>query len=316
MEQQPTPLTESDRLNIALPPLTPQTIQRAKQGLAAARDRKAQAARQAALDNAEDIVTTGNDYRVNGEVRRQVLQTFLHALFQVKVEDSERIPQAPVILAPNHLSHFDPLLLLAELPAHPFYYVLGDARTLYNKGWKRQFLRLSSDTIPLDRLWKEEIAVMEGAKSDRPDLAALAAAIAQEVPSGASIESLRRLDRIVQAILARGDGLIIFPEGGLGTTEGQLRLPLRRGVAIYALRAGVPIVPVGIIGTQHLYFRKKVTLRFGEPLIFPRSNRPKPKEVQSVLDTLQAALLDLLHKDYREPNGIKLWDRFLNHMLW
>jgi 1-acyl-sn-glycerol-3-phosphate acyltransferase len=232
------------------------------------------------------------------------------------VEYPERIPTAPALLAPNHLNHIDPFLLLSELPARPYYYILGDARTLYNKWWKRQFLRLSKGVIPLDRLWNEEMAVIEGAKQGVSDLADLAAAIEQYVPNGSSIETLRRLDRIVQAIFARGDGILIFPEGGLGTVEGQLRLPLKRGAVIYALRAGVPIVPVGIIGTQDLYFRKELTIRFGEPLIFPQSSRPKPREVQAALDTLQAALMDLLPKDYREPSGLKLLRFFLNHMFW
>lgn len=305
-----------DKLNIALPPLTPAVIRRAKEGLAAARDRSSQLSRQSALENGEAIAQNRKNVKINGEVRRLVLKAFIHSLFRVKVEHSERIPQVPAMLAPNHLSHFDPLIILAQLPANPFYYVLGDTRSLYNKLWKRWLLSLSKDTIPLDRLWKEEIAVMEGAKADRQDLADLAEAIATDVPNGSSIDALRRLDRIIQGIFARGNGMIIFPEGGLGVAEGNLRLPLKRGAAIYALRAGVPIVPVGIIGTQDLYFRKELTLRFGEPLIFERSHRPKPREIQAVLDALRSALMDLLPKDYREPDGIKIGRHFLNHILW
>ena len=144
----------------------------------------------------------------------------------------------------------------------------------------------------------------------------LANAIARDVPNGSSIEALRRLDRIIQGIFASENGMIIFPEGGLGITEGELRLPLKRGTAIYALRAGVPIVPVGIIGTQDLYFGKELTLRFGEPLVFPQCKRPKPQEVQAVLDALQVALMDLLPKDYREPPDLKFGRYFLNHLFW
>lgn len=307
---------ERDKLNIALPPLTAATVQRAKEGLAAARDRFSQDIKQKALENCEKIAETGQKNGISGEVRRLVLRSFIHSLFRVKVEYPERIPKVPAMLAPNHLSHFDPLIILAEIPANPFYYVLGDTRSLYNKGWKRFLLNLSQDTIPLDRLWKEEIAVIEGAKTDRPDLAELADAIESDVPNGSAIEALRRLDRIIQGIFNSGNGTIIFPEGGLGITEGELRLPLKRGTAIYALRAGVPIVPVGIIGTQDLYFRKEVTLRFGEPLVFARSKRPKPQEVQAVLNALQAALIDLLPDNYREPKGIKFGRYFLNHLLW
>jgi 1-acyl-sn-glycerol-3-phosphate acyltransferase len=96
---------------------------------------------------------------------------------------------------------------------------LGDARTLYNKWWKRQLLRLAKGVIPLERLWSEELAVIEGAKQGVDELADLAAAIEHDIPHGGSIETLRRLDRIVQAMFARGDGILIFPEGGLGKVE-------------------------------------------------------------------------------------------------
>ncbi len=299
-----------------MPPLTLATIKRATEGLAAVRSIALQLTKREALENAGKIARHEIDRKVNGELRRLVVKSFIHALFEVKVEYPERIPQFPAILAPNHLSHFDPLLILAEVPACPFYYVLGDTRSLYNKRWKRLLLRLSQDTIPLDRLWKEEVAVMEGAKCDRPDLTELANAIARDVPSGSSIEALRRLDTIIQDILAAGDGIIIFPEGRLGNREGELRLPFKRGTVIYALRGGVPIVPVAIIGTQDLYLRKQLTLRFGKPLIFPPSKRPKPQEVQTALDTIEAALMDLLPKDYQQPDGLKIGRHFINHLLW
>lgn len=305
-----------DTTGLILPPLTPATIQRAREGLAAARDRDAQSIAREALDNAEAIVKGSGERRISGLVRRLVLRSLIHTLFRVKVENPERIPTSAALLAPNHLSHFDPLLILSEVPASPYYYILGDARSLYNKWWKRQILSLSGGVIPLARIWKEEIAVLEGALSGRDDLAELASAIEQDVPDGSSLEALRQLDRITQSIFTRGDGIIIFPEGGLGSVEGSLRLPLKRGAVIYALRAGVPIVPVGIMGTQDLYFRKQLTLRFGEPLIFPRSPRPKPREVQAALDAVQDALMDLLAKDRRQPDEFKLGNYFLNHMLW
>ena len=316
-QDEPTPIRQKgDAQQLVLPPLTAATIQRAKEGVAAARELNANHVVRQALLSAEAIAEDRSDHKISGEQRRLVLRSLIHALFQVRVEFPERIPTTPALLAPNHLNHIDPFLLLSEIPARPYYYILGDARTLYNKWWKRQFLRLSKGVIPLERLWSEELAVIEAAKQGVSELADLAAAIEHEVPNGGSIETLRKLDRIVQAIFAHGDGILLFPEGGLGTVEGQLRLPLKRGAVIYALRAGVPIVPIALIGTQNLYLKKELTIRFGQPLNFPQSSRPKPREVQAALDALQAALMDLLPKDYREPNGLKLLRYFLNHMFW
>ncbi|MFN6449661.1 MAG: lysophospholipid acyltransferase family protein [Nostoc sp. DedSLP05] len=254
--------------------------------------------------------------RVNSWVRRFVMRSLIHTLFQVRVEHLERIPQQPAILAVNHLHHIDPLLLLAELPTQPYYYILGDARTLYNKWWKRFILGFAGGVIPLKRIWKEEVAVIKAAKAGRKDLADLAATIEQTVPKGDDIQTLRQIDRIILSILARGDAMILFPEGRLGTVEAQLHLPLKRGTIIYALRAGVPIIPIAVIGTHDLYLRKKLTLRVGEPLQFPSTTRPKRQEVDLALQTLEKAMLTLLPTNYQEPTGLKPLHYFLNHILW
>ena len=311
-----TQLHNAQREQNLLPPVTPAIIQRVSEGVAAARDRTVRQCIQNAFGNIETIAHGGCERRASGWLRRWVLRSLIHTFFRVKVEHPERIPKQPAILAANHLSHIDPFLILSEVPAHPYYYIPGDARTLYNRWWKRQVLGWAGGVIPLERRWKEETAVIEAAKAGCKELADLAAAIEQDVPTGADLHTLRWIDRAVQAIFARGDGMMIFPEGKLGSVEGELQLPLARGVGIYALRAGAPIVPVVLIGTQDLYFRKELTIRFGEPLRFPQCDRPKPQQVKIALEALQDALMALLPKDYQEPNGLKLLRYFLNHFFW
>ncbi|NEO28912.1 MAG: 1-acyl-sn-glycerol-3-phosphate acyltransferase [Symploca sp. SIO3C6] len=299
-----------------LPPLTTATIERVKEGLEAARDQEVDNQIQNALQQTTAIAENSPDDRISGGVRRLVLRSLIYTLFRVKIDYPDRIPKHPGIVVANHLNHIDPLLLLAELPGRPYYYTLGDARTLYNQGWKRHILRFSGGVIPLERLWKEEFAVIKAAKSGRQDLVDLATEIEQDVPSGSAMQRLRQIERAVQSILAHQDGIILFPEGRLGKTEGRLHLPLKRGAAIYALRAGVPIVPVALIGTKNLYLRKELTLRFGQPLHFSQSNRPKRGEVDRVLEEIKQALIALLPEDYQEPQGLKLLHYFLNHMFY
>ncbi|GBE92697.1 lysophospholipid acyltransferase family protein [Nostoc cycadae] len=292
------------------------TIKRVEEGVAAASDRAVRHTIKEALTRLEGINQGQTEHQINGSVRRFVLRSLIHTLFSVRVENLEKLPQTPAILAVNHLHHIDPLLLLAELPSQPYYYILGDARTLYNKLWKRFILSFAGGVIPLARLWKEEIAVMEAAKTGRQDLAELAAAIQDNVPSGGDIQTLRQIDRIVLEILAHGDGMILFPEGRLGNTEGKLHFPLKRGTVIYALRASVPIVPVALIGTYDLYLRKQLTIRVGEPLHFSPNTKTTKQEVESALETLQNAMIALLPANYQEPRGTKLLRYFLNHLLW
>lgn len=296
--------------------VTPETIQRVREGLAAASDRTVHQSIQNAFENIEIIAQGGSDRRASGWLRRWVMRSLIHTFFRVKVEYANRIPQQPVLLAANHLSHIDPFLILSEVPAQPYYYIPGDARTLYNHWWKRRVLGFAGGVIPLKRRWKEETAVIEAAKTGNQELVDLAQAIERDVPIGGDLQTLRLIDRAVQAIFARGDGMMIFPEGKLGNMEGELQLPLARGVAIYALRAGVPIVPVVLMGTQDLHFRKELTIRFGKPLRFPQSDRPKPQEVKTAMEALQDEMIALLCQDYQEPNEPKLLRYVLNHFFW
>ena len=108
---------------------------------------------------------------------------------------------------------------------------------------------------------------------------------------------------------------MLFPEGRLGQTEGKLTLPLKRGTALYALRSGVPIVPVALVGTQRLYFRKTLTLRFGKSLTFPQKAHPKRREIEQVLEHLTSAFQELLPSDYADPDEPQPLADFLNQMF-
>ena len=82
-----------------------------------------------------------------------------------------------------------------------------------------------------------------------------------------------------------------------------------------ALRSGVPIVPVALVGTQRLYFRKTLTLRFGKRLTFPQKAHPKRREIEQVLEHLASALQELLPSDYAEPDEPQPLADFLNQMF-
>ena len=75
----------------------------------------------------------------------------------------------------------------------------------------------------------------------------------------------------LQTIHERSVSLLIFPEGG--RSEDGLLQPFKDGAAFVAIRAGVPIVPMALIGTREVLpmhgatFRSgPVTLRIGDPI--------------------------------------------------
>jgi len=98
-------------------------------------------------------------------------------------------------------------------------------------------------------------------------------------------------------VVGRGDAFGIYPEG-TRSRDGRLYRG-RTGVAELALTAGVPVVPVGLRGTEdiqpigHRFPRRAhVEIRFGEPIDF--SGRfegvPKGKARRLATDEIMAAI--------------------------
>ncbi len=95
--------------------------------------------------------------------------------------------------------------------------------------------------------------------------------------SGADREALERC----RAVLAGGEPLVMFPEGT--RRSGPKVEDLREGVAYLALRAGVPVVPVGIGGSERAMPRgstmpkpRRIDLVIGQPILPPQRDEPEP----------------------------------------
>jgi 1-acyl-sn-glycerol-3-phosphate acyltransferase len=111
--------------------------------------------------------------------------------------------------------------------------------------------------------------------------------------------------REVLSVLRRGEVIGIAPEGtrshgAVGLLEGK------QGAAVMAAQASVPILPVGIIGTDKIYEhwmklrRPPVTIRAGEPYYLPEMD---PKDRQAWLsentDEIMCRIAALLPPEYR-----------------
>jgi 1-acyl-sn-glycerol-3-phosphate acyltransferase len=109
-------------------------------------------------------------------------------------------------------------------------------------------------------------------------------------------------------VLGRGEAFGIYPEGSR-SRDGRLYRG-RTGVAHLALTAGVPVVPVGLVGTEKIQpvgapYPKlaKVTVKFGKALDFTgRSDGVPPGRARrEVTDEIMAAIQVL---SGQEPAGV------------
>jgi 1-acyl-sn-glycerol-3-phosphate acyltransferase len=87
----------------------------------------------------------------------------------------------------------------------------------------------------------------------------------------------------------RGGTVVIFPEGTRIRT-GSLGTP-KRGVGRLALETGASVLPIAVHGTEHvrrgLRVRpRKVRLRAGQPMTFPRTEKPSPALAATVTDRI------------------------------
>lgn len=166
---------------------------------------------------------------------RAVLRPLLRLRFRPIISGADRIPQAgPVLLASNHLSGLDTILIPSFSPRKVQFLAKASLFESRIGGW---FFR-QIGAIPVHRA---------------------AGSAAQ-----AALESGRE-------VLAAGQVFAVFPEGSR-SRDGRLYRG-RSGAAFLALETGATVVPVGLIGTNRALRGDdgrvpRMEVRFGDPLTF------------------------------------------------
>ena len=188
-----------------------------------------------------------------------------------RIEGAERIPRSgPFLLVANHCSQFDPPLLGWATG----YQV---CRVIYFMGKEEM------------RHWR-----IIGWLADRSGVFF--------VRRG---EGDRAAQRQALALWAAGKPVGVFPEG-TRSRDGRMRA-IKPGAALLAIRAGVPILPVGIAGTHRIFSggriprRSKITFRIGEP--FTLAHQPVGRLNRQALtdgtDRITAEIAALLPQNQR-----------------
>jgi 1-acyl-sn-glycerol-3-phosphate acyltransferase len=191
-----------------------------------------------------------------------------------QVSGAEHLPQhGGAILASNHLavadSFFLPLVIRRRVTflAKREYFTTPGLR-----GWLKRRFFSATGQVPIDR------------------------------SSGSAAQAA--LDTGVR-LLAEGNLLGIYPEG-TRSPDGRLYKG-KTGVARMALRAGVPVIPVAMVGTDkvspmgtRMWRPHPVEVRFGAPLDFSRyAGLAGDRFVErSMVDEIMYSLMDLSGQEY------------------
>jgi len=194
------------------------------------------------------------------------LKFFLHFGSCVRFVQFGKIPKGACVMVSNHISHFDPPFLSGWLPRKIDWIAMAE---LFSASWsKAAFTWL--DVIPVDRHGDDRQALRH---------------------------ALRRLEQ--------GRMIGVFPEGGIrdGAQSILSGADMREGAFLIAAKAGCPVLPVVILGSERLYKgrnwrpwrRAKVYIAVGAP-VFPSPDGGRKKLRDNVAEALIRLKDDLITK--------------------
>jgi 1-acyl-sn-glycerol-3-phosphate acyltransferase len=211
---------------------------------------------------------------------KAILKPLLRGIYRIRVEGLENVPKrGPAIIAANHLSFLDSFFIPLVVPKRRVTYL---AKADYFKSWKTAWFFKMVGQIPMDR-------------------------------SGGS-KSKAALDTAL-GVLKEGKLLGIYPEG-TRSPDGYIYRG-RTGVARLALTAGVPVIPVGLVGTvevmpkdakmPRLSGRQTVRVKYGRPLDFSRyAGRERDRMVlRSATDEIMYEIMQLSGQEYKDEYASK-----------
>jgi len=223
---------------------------------------------------AADLIPVGPRANFPYRLVRLIGIPLLRLCFRFDVEGRQNIPRSGnYIVIANHLNWVDEFTLLYLFPAEPRLHFLADPTVLVTRKFQWWLVRTTGGYVP----------VVRERHGDKV------------------------LYKHVDRALALGGAVAIFPEGNYGPKDGEL-LPFHKGFAHFAIKAGVPVVPVALSGTKDLWFRKRIGVAIGAAL-------PAQGADPAALTELAFQKVSAMLPAYVEPPGRKLLRKQLTHLF-
>jgi 1-acyl-sn-glycerol-3-phosphate acyltransferase len=191
------------------------------------------------------------------EVVRVATELVALLAYRARGYGSERVPNGPVILAPNHASFMDHFFAGAFIRRRVQF--MGKSQLFKGIG---AWVFSHGGVFPVRRGYQDEEAFITAFR-----------------------------------ILARGGAIVMYCEGGRSRT-GKIADEARPGIGRLALEAGVPVVPVAILGSYQVRNWKrlqfpKVTVQYGEPFKFEVVQHSTREQQQVAADYILGRVREL-----------------------
>lgn len=194
--------------------------------------------------------------------------------FNWRFEGLEQIPrEGPALIACNHISYFDPL---------------GHGRFVEKAGRRPRYLAKSE----LYENWLLK-RVLTGAKQIK-----VVRGSGDHGPIETALDALRR-----------GELVVVYPEATITKNADYSPMEGKTGIARLSLASGVPVIPIAIWGSQHIWqrtgarslkFGRPIWLKVGPPLDFSAyEDRPDDHDVRRTVTDAVMAELSMLVEDLR-----------------
>lgn len=186
-----------------------------------------------------------------------VVRIFYRLFFKVEIVGEENIPQdIGYMLTPNHLSMHDPPLIGGFFPRLDLYAM--SKKEAFDV-WILKPILPRINVFPVDR--------------DGNDITAIKTSL---------------------KILKRGDGLLIFPEGTRNKKTDGTALEAKPGVALIAIKAKVPVVPVTIDSSYKLFSKIKICYHPAVSLKEYEGQKLTTEEYQAITQSILQTAYDAL----------------------
>ena len=210
------------------------------------------------IDTRDITLTPASEGTVMYSFLRLVFTPVLKGYFGLRSEGAERIPERGPLLIAANHASYIDPFVLGATCPRPIHFMM------LKKYWKKPLLGWvagKAGAFPVD-------------------------------PGSANPSAIRES----LSVLKGGGVLGIFPEGGI-SRDGIMK-PGMSGVALLALRTGVPVVPAAILGS-HKALRKgmvvprphRVLVRYASPLQFPKGpSRPEMESLSEVTERIMESI--------------------------